>query len=104
MKKNNWNVLKLVLYNYSNNKSILYIMKIRRSFKYYFNTKNIINLMKIIYIVVLFITLSFITFNRRKKIRMKAISVFECLLSSDIKDVIYKAIKKYCEDIIISLS
>ena len=40
MKKNNWNVLKLVLYNYSNNKSILYIMKIRRSFKYYFNTKK----------------------------------------------------------------
>ncbi len=49
-------------------------MKIRRSFKYYFNTKNIINLMKIIYIVVLFITLSFITFNRRKKIRIKATS------------------------------
>ena len=52
----------------------------------------------------LFITLRIITFNCRKKIRIKAISVFECLLSSDIKDVIYKAIKKYCEDIIISLS
>ena len=52
----------------------------------------------------LFTTLSIITFNCRKKIRMKAISVFECLLSSDIKDVIYKAIKKYCEDIVISLS